>query len=258
MWRLITAQDNAESSVSTDYDLAQVDPQLWRSLELLTHAARTHGSLVESLCIDFTYPGSAPPIELVPGGADKLVTSVCDAHTYTQKVAHMTLWSGVQLQIQAFRKGFSCLVPVHACRFFTPNELSARLVCGGDVQNDDHWTLSALKTAVIPSHGYTHMSKTYTHLLSVMSELTNEERVMFLAFVTGSPTLPRQGFAGLRPLLTVVRNDDSSRKLHVDTYMPSVMTCTNYLKLPDYTTKDALKHQLLKAIQEGRSAFLLS
>ena len=43
-----------------------------------------------------------------------------------------------------------------------------------------------------------------------------------------------------------------------DDYLPSVMTCVNYLKLPDYTNIDALKEQLFKAIKEGQGAFHLS
>jgi E3 ubiquitin-protein ligase TRIP12 len=39
---------------------------------------------------------------------------------------------------------------------------------------------------------------------------------------------------------------------------PSVMTCANYLKLPDYSSKEALKAKLLMALKEGQSAFLLS
>jgi hypothetical protein len=34
-------------------------------------------------------------------------------------------------------------------------------------------------------------------------------------------------------------------------FLPSVMTCFNYLKLPDYSTKEVLKDKLLLAINEG-------
>lgn len=43
-----------------------------------------------------------------------------------------------------------------------------------------------------------------------------------------------------------------------DDYLPSVMTCVNYLKLPDYTSIDALRKQLFTAIKEGQGAFHLS
>lgn len=43
-----------------------------------------------------------------------------------------------------------------------------------------------------------------------------------------------------------------------DDYLPSVMTCVNYLKLPDYSSVDKLKKQLFKAMKEGQGAFHLS
>ena len=43
-----------------------------------------------------------------------------------------------------------------------------------------------------------------------------------------------------------------------DDYLPSVMTCVNYLKLPDYTTIAVLRKQLFTAIKEGQGAFHLS
>lgn len=43
-----------------------------------------------------------------------------------------------------------------------------------------------------------------------------------------------------------------------DDYLPSVMTCVNYLKMPDYSTLDVLKNKLGVAIKEGQGAFHLS
>jgi len=43
-----------------------------------------------------------------------------------------------------------------------------------------------------------------------------------------------------------------------DDYLPSVMTCVNYLKMPDYSTVDVLRKKLGTAICEGQGAFHLS
>lgn len=43
-----------------------------------------------------------------------------------------------------------------------------------------------------------------------------------------------------------------------DDYLPSVMTCVNYLKLPNYSTIEILKKQLSVAVKEGQGAFHLS
>ena len=59
------------------------------------------------------------------------------------------------------------------------------------------------------------------------------------------------------PTFTVVqrKNEDGAVS---DEYLPSVMTCTNYLKLPDYTDLDIMRKRLQQAIKEGQGAFHLS
>jgi E3 ubiquitin-protein ligase TRIP12 len=46
--------------------------------------------------------------------------------------------------------------------------------------------------------------------------------------------------------------------LTADDYLPSVMTCVNYLKLPEYSSKAVMKEKLNIAIQEGVGSFHLS
>jgi len=81
--------------------------------------------------------------------------------------------------------------------------------------------------------------------------------VRFLQFITGSPKLPIGGFRGLNPLLTVVRKPHEA-PLTADDYLPSVMTCVNYLKLPEYSSRHVMKEKLQTAIQEGVGSFHLS
>lgn len=52
-----------------------------------------------------------------------------------------------------------------------------------------------------------------------------------MRFISGSPTLPAGGLRRLQPRLTVVRKE-AEAPLKPDDYLPSVMTCANYLKLP--------------------------
>lgn len=43
-----------------------------------------------------------------------------------------------------------------------------------------------------------------------------------------------------------------------DQFLPSVMTCVNYLKMPDYSSIEILKARLDVAIKEGQGSFHLS
>lgn len=65
------------------------------------------------------------------------------------------------------------------------------------------------------------------------------------------------GFKSLTPKFTVVCRP-SEAPYTADDYLPSVMTCVNYLKMPNYTDLVVLKKQLRTAMREGQGAFHLS
>ena len=122
-------------------------------------------------------------------------------------------------------------------------------------------------------HGYNLDSKSVRNLLQTMSELSATQLRDFLQFITGSPKLPIGGkffpshgpsnadifvgFKNLTPMFTVVCKP-SEPPYTSDDYLPSVMTCVNYLKMPDYSSMDILREKLNMAIQEGQGAFHLS
>ena len=83
------------------------------------------------------------------------------------------------------------------------------------------------------------------------------QRRDFLQFVTGSPKLPIGGFKALSPQLTVVcKTVDNGKK--PDDYLPSVMTCVNYLKVPQYSGEEIMRRRFEVAMAEGQGCFHLS
>ncbi|KAJ2934030.1 hypothetical protein H1R20_g3045, partial [Candolleomyces eurysporus] len=204
---------------------------------------------VEDLALDFTIPGY--DIELRPGGRDIAVTSE-NVYEYIEEVLDAIIGKGVQVQAKAFKEGFSKVFPVTDLRAFTADEL---VMLFGN--SDEDWTIETLSEAVKADHGFNVESRAIRFLLGVMSEFDGPTRRAFLQFITGSPKLPIGGFKGLNPPLTVVRKPHEA-PLTADDYLPSVMTCVNYLKLPEYSTKEMMKEKLRVAIQEGVGSFHLS
>jgi E3 ubiquitin-protein ligase TRIP12 len=43
-----------------------------------------------------------------------------------------------------------------------------------------------------------------------------------------------------------------------DSVLPSVMTCQNYVKMPDYSSYEVLRERFTTAVAEGASNFTLS
>ena len=105
-----------------------------------------------------------------------------------------------------------------------------------------------------PDHGYNVDSDSIKNLFQIMSEYDQEDQRSFLQFVTGCPRLPIGGFKSLSPPLTIVKKTIDAP----DDYLPSVMTCANYLKLPDYSSKQIMKEKLKLAASEGQFCFHLS
>ena len=116
---------------------------------------------------------------------------------------------------------------------------------------------AGLAEAIHADHGYTADSPAIRKLVHALRTFSPAEQRQFLQFVTGSPRLPVGGLRALRPPFTVVRKSHEP-PLSADDYLPSAMTCANYLKLPDYTTEDILLAKLRVAMTEGQGSFHLS
>ena len=121
-----------------------------------------------------------------------------------------------------------------------------------------YFKILELESSIRPDHGYSQSCRAVQFLFTTLSELNNSEQADFLRFVTGSPHLPVGGlkvkqhsdwlitilsyllialfcyFQALNPPLTVVKKSVEEGE-NPENYLPSVMTCVNYLKLPDYS-----------------------
>ncbi|KAI9062557.1 hypothetical protein FKP32DRAFT_1593207 [Trametes sanguinea] len=247
--------------------LKRVDPELAASLakiQNLAAAAKTQdeklrrklaaiedmgGVSIEDLGLDFTVPGY--DIELRPGGRDIPVTTD-NVDEYIQEVIDAIIGKGAQTQAQAFREGFSKVFPIGDLQAFTSDELAMLF---GNAEED--WSIETLSEALKADHGFNVESRAIRDLIEIMSEYDGPSRRSYLQFITGSPKLPIGGFKGLNPPLTVVRKPHEA-PLTADDYLPSVMTCVNYLKLPEYSSKAVMKEKLSIAMREGVGSFHLS
>lgn len=91
---------------------------------------------IDDIGLDFTLPGYSS-IELLPNGSHISVT-IENVELYLEKVIDMTLGSGVQRQVDAFRAGFTQVFPYSALSAFTPDEL---VMLFGRIEED--WSLES-------------------------------------------------------------------------------------------------------------------
>ncbi|EMR09222.1 hypothetical protein PNEG_02558 [Pneumocystis murina B123] len=218
--------------------------------ELRLNDIRIQDVSVEDLSLNFTLPGF-PNIYLVSNGHEKSVT-IHNIGEYIDLIIDFTIGKGVKEQINAFRDGFSSVLPYSSLALFTPEELS--ILFG---QGKEDWSIETLLDSIKADHGYNMDSRSIRNFLDILTNMNDMERRQFLQFITGSPKLPIGGFKNLTPPLTVVCKSHEP-PLTPNDYLPSVMVCVNYLKLPDYTTKKIMKTKLFLAMKEGQGSFHLS
>ncbi|CAL1261818.1 unnamed protein product [Larinioides sclopetarius] len=209
------------------------------------------GCPVEDLNLDFTLPGFSN-IEMRKGGKDILVT-IHNLEDYLKLLAYWTMNEGVRRQMEAFREGFESVFSLNQLKIFYPHELEY-LFCGS---GHSQWDMKSLMECCRPDHGYTHDSRAIKFLFEILSSYNQEQQRQFLQFATGSPRLPVGGLKSLSPPLTIVRKTLDGNE-DPDSYLPSVMTCVNYLKLPDYSTIEIMREKLQVAVSEGQHSFHLS
>jgi hypothetical protein len=233
-WKLVLG---GGADVGMDY-LREIDPQLWNSLSAIRKM-----STDEISGIDLTTLPGHPAIKLKTSRSDP-------AGVFVEQVVKQVLRDGVALQVSAFTCALTEVVG--SLSMFEPTEISSLIVGSG---NPVHWTIPALKGAIHASHGYNDESRAFVDFLAVVSDLAPEDRGQFIRFITGSKSLPPGGFAGLKPPLTVVKASNGGNP---DAYLPSVMTCAHFVKLPEYSSREVMRDRLSTAIKEGQGSFLLS
>ncbi|KAH3682184.1 hypothetical protein WICPIJ_006847 [Wickerhamomyces pijperi] len=226
--------------------LNSVDSKLASSLVYL----KEHPSEVGAMGLNFTLPGSED-IELIENGSTVAVDET-NVEEYVNKVLKFVLIDGIKEQTEHFVTGFSEVFQYFSMLAFNPDEITQIF---GNAEED--WSYQTLLSSVHADHGYNLDSPTVQNLITVLSKLSLSDRRLLLQFLTGSPRLPIGGFKKLKPELTVVlkHNEDG---LKPDDILPSVMTCANYLKLPDYSSIEVLQQRLSQAFNEGAGAFHLS
>jgi E3 ubiquitin-protein ligase TRIP12 len=100
------------------------------------HEIEIDGVQVDDLGLDFTLPGY-PAIDMIANGSHVNLT-IDNVDLYLERVIDLTLGTGVERQIEAFRSGFSQVFPYSALRAFTPNEL---VMLFGQIEED--WSMES-------------------------------------------------------------------------------------------------------------------
>ena len=209
-----------------------------------------NGKKLSSVDIYFNFPGYE--IELKPNG-NNILLSMKNIEEYINLIYDFLFYKGINNVTEAFKEGFNIIFNINDLKCFTSEELE-EIIFGSDNQK---WEEEILFENLKPEHGYNKKNKIFNYLIKYMGSLDKDERKKFLIFSTGASRLPVGGFKALSPKLTIVKKACIGNE-NPDDILPTVMTCQNYLKIPEYSSFEILKQKFNLAMNEGSNEFHLS
>ncbi|VDM34833.1 unnamed protein product [Hydatigera taeniaeformis] len=159
---------------------------------------------------------------------------------YIRRTLEYCLDKGIRAQMDAFKAGLERVFPLDWLSTFTSAEVG-RLISGA---SGVAWTREELLAYTSPILGYTKSSPAFLLLIDVLVAFDTAERRKFLRFISGSSSLPVGGLKNLNPRLRIVCKDPTEGPY------PSVNTCAHYLKLPEYSSAEELRHYLMTAMEQ--------
>ncbi|KAG8914887.1 hypothetical protein FRC00_009987 [Tulasnella sp. 408] len=228
-----------------DYrDVEWVDPEYYKSLVWILENDPTILDLTFS--VESNAFGLTKVVPLKEGGQIIPVTNE-NKREYVQLSAEYRLVLSIKEQIEAFLSGFYDIIPKDLIAIFNEQELEL-LISGTPDIDVDEWR------AATDYHGYTSADPVIVWWWRALKSFNRDERAKVLSFATGTSKVPLGGFTELQGVQGVQRFSIHKAYGDVDR-LPQAHTCFNQIDLPQYTSYEKLRTQLLLAINEGGEGF---
>ncbi|XP_019393358.1 PREDICTED: E3 ubiquitin-protein ligase HACE1 isoform X2 [Crocodylus porosus] len=231
-------------------DVASIDPEYAKNLQWILDNDISDLGLELTFSVETDVFGAMEEVPLKPGGASILVTQENKAE-YVQLVTELRMTRAIQPQINAFLQGFHMFIPPSLIQLFDEYELELLLSGMPEIDVND-WLKNTEYTS-----GYERGDQVIQWFWDVVEELTQEERVLLLQFVTGSSRVPHGGFAHIMGG-SGLQNFTIAAVPYTPNLLPTSSTCINMLKLPEYPSKEILKDRLLVALHCGSYGYTMA
>ncbi|XP_024135816.1 E3 ubiquitin-protein ligase HECW1 isoform X3 [Oryzias melastigma] len=221
-------------------DLEYLDEEFHQSLQWMKD-----NDITDILELTFTVNeevfGQVTERELKSGGSNLQVTEK-NKKDYIERMTKWRVERGVVQQTEALVRGFYEVVDSRLVSVFDARELE--LVIAGTVEID----LNDWRSNTEYRGGYHDGHIVMRWFWAAVERFNNEQRLRLLQFVTGTSSVPYEGFAALR-------GSNGLRRFCIEkwgkvTSLPRAHTCFNRLDLPPYPSYTILYEKLLIAVEE--------
>ncbi|KAG8835313.1 hypothetical protein FRC17_004095 [Serendipita sp. 399] len=228
-----------------DYrDLEWSDPSYYSGLRWMLDNS------VEAMDLTFSEQndqlGQMIIVDLKPNGRNIPVTDE-NKDEYIQLIAEYRLTTSIKDQLAAFLEGFYEIVPKEHIAIFDEKEVEL-LISGTPEIDVEDWR------SATEYHGYSASDAVIVWWWRALKSFSRADRAKVLSFATGTAKVPLGGFAELQGVDGVQRFS-IHKDYGVMDRLPQAHTCFNQIDLPQYSSYEKLRQQLLLAINEGGEGF---
>ncbi|KAG2466568.1 HERC1 ligase, partial [Polypterus senegalus] len=218
-------------------DFEDVDLLNFRSLQGILHLENTdineeNFPVMIPLDTFVTHSANGKLVPVIPGG-DQIPLTFTNRKEYVERAVSYRLHEMDQQAI-AVREGMSSIIPVPLLSLLTAKQLE-QLVCGMP-----EVSVETLKK-VVRYRDISDSHQMISWLWKTLEEFTNEERVLFLRFVSGRSRLPANT-TDITQKFQIIKVDRPLNGL------PTAQTCFFQLRLPPYTTQSIMAERLRYSI----------
>ncbi|KAK7472586.1 E3 ubiquitin-protein ligase tom1 [Stygiomarasmius scandens] len=228
-----------------DYkDVEWVDPEYYNSLCWILENDPTPLELTFSVEADEFGVNRIVPLK--EDGESISVTQE-NKREFVQLSAQYRLYSSIKEQIEHLSAGFYEIIPKELITIFNEQELEL-LISGTPDIDVDEWR------SATEYNGYTSSDPNIVWWWRALKSFNRDERAKVLSFATGTSRVPLNGFVDLQGVQGVQRFS-IHRAYGEPDRLPQAHTCFNQIDLPQYSSYEMLRQQLLLAISEGGEGF---
>jgi len=220
-------------------DLRYLDEQFYQSMQWVKD------NDVVDLELDFTVDeekfGKTETVELKRGGKNIAVTEK-NKKEYIDRMVKWRLERGTKQQTNSLIRGFNEVIDLKLLQAFDAKELEL-VLCGTVDINITDWRDNTEYRG-----GYSNVHPVIEKFWEAVANFDQSRRLKLLQFVTGTSSIPYEGFSALR-------GPNGPKKFTIEKWgspasLPRAHTCFNRIDLPCYQTYELLWEKLVIAIEE--------
>ena len=232
--------DNDEQEeIQNIYDINDIkyyDYEIYNSLQNILNTNFEENNNNE---IYFIWNVNKKEIELIENGKNILLNND-NKNIFVNKVVELICFKSIKTELKSLKIGLIGVIPLNFIKIFSIEEFNF-ILSGQQEINLSDW-----KANTIYKGNINEKNEVIKFFWEVLSELTNEQLLLFYRFCTGSTRVPIDGFSSLPgPKNKIIKFSIELRKNEDENKKPQKLiiaqTCFNSIIIPEYKTKEEME-----------------